>query len=105
MITRSQTVPQIKPVPVRETGLEPMVWVIIHNDDVTPMDFVVHILRSIFLIDGPAAVHIMFTAHYNGSAYIQCLPKSEAQNRINRAHFAAGMAGFPLHFSMEEECT
>jgi ATP-dependent Clp protease adaptor protein ClpS len=103
MKLQAQTVPQIKPLPVRETELEPMYWVIIHNDDVTPMDFVVHILHNIFQIDGLAAVHIMFTAHYNGEAYVQCLPKAEAQNRVNRAHFAAGIEGYPLHFSLEPE--
>ncbi len=102
-IPQTQTVPQIKPVPVRETELEPMYWVIIHNDDVTPMDFVIHILESIFQIDGPSALHIMFTAHYNGSAYVQLLPKKEAQNRIGRAHFAARIKGYPLHFSIERE--
>ncbi len=101
MKLQAQTVPQIKPLPVRETEL--MYWVIIHNDDVTPMDFVVHILHNIFQIDGLAAVHIMFTAHYNGEAYVQCLPKAEAQNRVNRAHFAAGIEGYPLHFSLEPE--
>ncbi len=102
-MTKSQTVPEIKPLPVRETELEPMYWVIVHNDDVTPMDFVVHILESIFRVDRPSAIHIMFTAHYNGSAYVQCLPKDEAQNRVNRAHFAAGIEGYPLHFSIEKE--
>ena len=102
-LPRAQTIPQIKPIPLQETQLEPLYWVIIHNDDVTPMDFVVHILRSIFQIDGPAAVHIMLTAHYHGSAYVQRLPKSEAQNRIGRAHFAAGIEGYPLHFSIEPE--
>ena len=102
-LSKAQTVPQIKPLPVRETELEPMYWVIIHNDDVTPMDFVIYILESIFKIDGPAALHIMFTAHYNGSAYVQCLPKNEAQKRIGKAHFAAGIKGYPLHFSMEPE--
>lgn len=100
---RAQSVPQIKPIPVSDTELEPLYWVIIHNDDVTPMDFVIHILKSIFEIDGPAAVHIMFTAHYKGEAYVQCLPKTEAQRRINRAHFAAGIEGYPLHFSLEQE--
>jgi ATP-dependent Clp protease adaptor protein ClpS len=103
MVLRARSVPEIKPVPVRETELEPMYWVVIHNDDVTPMDFVVHILKSIFQIEGISAVQIMFTAHYNGSAYVQLLPKGEAQNRINRAHFAAGIEGYPLHFSMEPE--
>lgn len=103
IISQARSVPQIKPLPVRETELEPMYWVIIHNDDVTPMDFVVNTLRSIFNVEGPSAVHIMFSAHYNGSANVQCLPKTEAQNRINRAHFAAVIKGFPLHFSMEPE--
>ncbi len=102
-LSQAQTVPQIKPVPVKETGLEPMFWVILHNDDVTPMDFVIHILVSIFRIDGPAAIQFMYTAHFNGSAYIQCLPKAEAQKRIGQAHFAAGIKGYPLHFSLEPE--
>jgi ATP-dependent Clp protease adaptor protein ClpS len=103
LIPQAQAVPQIKPVPVEKTELEPMYWVIIHNDDVTPMDFVVKILKSIFIIVGVSAVQIMFTAHHQGTAYVQCLPKAEAQNRINRAHFAAAIEGFPLHFSMEPE--
>ena len=101
--TYEQTVPQIKPLPVKETELEPMYWVIIHNDDVTPMDFVIHILERIFQINGPTALNIMLTAHYNGSAYVQCLPKGEAQYRIGQAHFAARIKGYPLSFSIEPE--
>jgi ATP-dependent Clp protease adaptor protein ClpS len=100
---QNQSVPQIKPVPVIETELEPMYWVVIHNDDVTPMDFVINILRSIFQVVGISAVQIMYTAHYHGSAYVQCLPRAEGQNRINRAHFAAAIEGYPLHFTLEPE--
>lgn len=99
----AQTIPQVRPVPVPETELEPLYRVIIHNDDVTPMDFVVHILERIFFVSGPAAVEIMYTAHFSGAAYVQTLPKSEAQGRIGRAHFAAGLEGYPLHFTMEPE--
>ena len=80
-----------------------MYRVIIHNDDVTPMDFVVLILERIFFVSGQAAVDIMYTAHYTGAAYVQSLPKSEAQNRIGRAHFAAGLEGYPLRFTLEPE--
>jgi ATP-dependent Clp protease adaptor protein ClpS len=97
------TVPQILPTPDAETELEPMVRVIIHNDDVTPMDFVIHVLERIFFIGRPDAVEIMLTAHFNGAAYVQSLPKNEAQNRVGRAHFAAGLEGYPLHFSIEPE--
>ena len=86
-----------------ETAYEPMYRVIIHNDDVTPMDFVVHVLHSIFMLPPPDAVDVMFSAHYRGEAVVQILPKSEAENRINKAHFAAGLEGYPLHFSMEPE--
>jgi ATP-dependent Clp protease adaptor protein ClpS len=95
--------PQIQPVPVEETELEPMYRVIIHNDDITPMDFVVHILERIFFVAGQAAVVIMYTAHFNGSAYVQSLAKSEARSRIGRAHFAASLEGYPLRFTMEPE--
>jgi ATP-dependent Clp protease adaptor protein ClpS len=104
MMSQSEhTTPQIQPVPVSETELEPMYRVIIHNDDITPMDFVVLILERIFFVSGQAAVDIMYTAHFTGAAYVQSLPKSEAQNRIGRAHFAAGLEGYPLRFTLEPE--
>jgi len=87
----------------QETAYEPMFRVIIHNDDVTPMDFVVHVLRNIFMLLAPDALKVMYTAHYRGEAVVQILPKSEAEKRINKAHFAAGLEGYPLHFSIEPE--
>jgi ATP-dependent Clp protease adaptor protein ClpS len=103
MTLPEQTVPQFLPDKDAETELEPMYRVIIHNDDVTPMDFVIHVLERIFFVGRPEAVEIMLAAHFNGAAYVQSLPKNEAQNRIGRAHFAAGLEGYPLHFSMEPE--
>src|SRR5512133_2554965 len=98
-----QVVPEIEIIEEAETELEPLYRVIIHNDDVTPMDFVVHVLTSIFFLAAPDALEVMLTAHYQGAAYVQTLPKAEAQKRINKAHFAAGLEGYPLHFSMEPE--
>lgn len=85
------------------TEEEPLYRVLIHNDDVTPMDFVVMILEKIFFVTRPDALNIMLTAHYTGMAYVQTLPKSEAQKRIGKAQFAAGLEGYPLKFSMEPE--
>jgi ATP-dependent Clp protease adaptor protein ClpS len=67
------------------------------------MDFVVQTLTSIFYLSNDKAIDIMMTAHITGTAYVQTLPKSEAEKRINKAHFAAGLEGYPLHFSMEPE--
>lgn len=102
---KTQTPPEIEITEdqQQETAYEPMFRVIIHNDDATPMDFVVHVLRGIFMILLPDAVEIMYIAHYRGEAVVQILPKSEAEKRINKAHFAAGLEGYPLHFSMEPE--
>ena len=100
-----QVAPEIEIIEEQEeeTELEPLYRVIIHNDDVTPMDFVVQILKTIFYLSNPKAAEIMLTAHFYGTAYVQTLPKSEAERRINKAHFAAGLEGYPLHFSIEPE--
>jgi ATP-dependent Clp protease adaptor protein ClpS len=100
-----QIAPQIEIIEEQEeeTELEPLYRVIIHNDDVTPMDFVVHVLKTFFYLSNPKAAEIMLTAHVYGTAYVQTLPKTEAENRINKAHFAAGLEGYPLHFSIEPE--
>jgi ATP-dependent Clp protease adaptor protein ClpS len=102
---KTQTVPEIKigEDQEQETAYEPLYRVIIHNDDVTPMDFVVHVLNNIFMLLPPDAVKVMYTAHYRGQAVVQILPRSEAEKRINKAHFAAGLESYPLHFSIEAE--
>ena len=101
MTPRGQVLPKSIPQPLPETL--PMYRVIIHNDDVTPMDFVVTILERIFFISGPDSVEIMYIAHFSGAAYVQSLPESEARSRIGRAHFAAALEGYPLHFTLEPE--
>ena len=82
---------------------EPPYRVIIHNDKVTPMNFVIYILQFIFLLAGPRAAQVMFTAHIQGSAYVDSLPKIEAQRRIHRAHVEARLAGYPLLFTLERD--
>jgi ATP-dependent Clp protease adaptor protein ClpS len=98
-----QVTPEIEIIEETSTELEPLYRVIIHNDDITPMDFVVNVLTSIFFLARPDALDVMLTAHYDGAAYVQTLPKTEAEKRINKAHFAAGLEGYPLHFSIEPE--
>ena len=98
-----QITPEIEIIEETKTELEPLYRVIIHNDDVTPMDFVIHILMTIFLLSHINAGQIMLTAHIHGTAYVQSLPKPEARKRINTAHFAAALKNYPLHFSMEPE--
>ncbi len=95
--------PDIGEAVEEEVTHAPLYRVLIHNDDVTPMDFVLHILRTVFLLSPVQAVQVMYTAHYHGIAYVQTLPKSEAQKRVGMAHFSARLRRFPLSFTLEAE--
>ncbi len=87
----------------QEPAEEPPYRVLIHNDDVTPYDFVVAILIRVFELTPVIAEHITYLAHNNGLALVVVLPKSEAERRVGKAHFAARLEGFPLTFTMEPE--
>jgi ATP-dependent Clp protease adaptor protein ClpS len=100
---RLTILPEIQIIEKTETELEPLYRVTIHNDPVTPMDFVVQVLKDCFYLANDKAADIMFSAHIYGSAYVQTLAKSEAEKRIHKAHFEASNAGYPLRFSMEPE--
>jgi len=84
-----------------EDDQEDLAKVIIHNDDITPMDFVVIILQRIFQLSPLEAEHVMVTAHFNGLALVATLPLSEAKKRVGKAHFAAQLEGYPLMFTIE----
>ncbi|MCB0101661.1 MAG: ATP-dependent Clp protease adaptor ClpS [Anaerolineales bacterium] len=103
MKNKLQAVPEIQIIEELEANLEPMHSVIIHNDDITPMDFVVEVLKQLFFLGNDRAAEIMLAAHVKGLAYVQSLPKPEAEKRVSRAHQAATEAGYPLHFSIEPE--
>ena len=97
------TLPEIQIIEETDTELEPLFQVIIHNDDVTPMDFVISILKTCFYLSNPQSADIMLTAHIYGSAYVQTLAKTEAEKRIQKAHAESNNAGYPLRLSMEPE--
>ena len=103
MITNVVIRPDIWEETDRIEELEPLYKIFIHNDDVTPYDFVVSILQRIFELEPPAAELVTFTAHSAGIAYVATLPKTEAQRRVGKAHFAASLEGFPLTFTIEPE--
>jgi ATP-dependent Clp protease adaptor protein ClpS len=86
-----------------EEELERLYRVIIHNDDVTPYDFVIIVLVRFFQLDAPAAELITWTAHTSGVALVIILPLTEARRRVGRAHFAAAVEGYPLSFTIEPE--
>ena len=86
-----------------EETLEPNCRVIIHNDDVTPFEFVIMILQRVFKLDLVEAERITFVAHTSGLANVATLPCPEAYKRVGKAHFAAALDGYPLMFTVEPE--
>lgn len=89
--------------PESETELDPPYRVLIHNDDVTPMDYVVVVLRGIFQLTSRQAQAVMLEAHFGGLAYVMTLGREEAKYRVGKAHGMARAAGYPLTFSIEPE--
>ena len=77
--------------------------VIIQNDDVTPMDFVVVVLMTIFELSIDQAYDVMLEAHQNGRALVKVLPLQEAKDRVYTAQSLARDAGYPLSFYLEPD--
>ena len=88
-------------VVANDEQLERPFRVIIENDDVTPMDFVVLVLMVIFELTKPQAVQVMITAHQEGRALVTTLPYEEARQRVYTAQSSAREAGYPLSFYLE----
>ena len=77
--------------------------VLIHNDDVTPFDYVMRILMRIFLLSEEMAEHVAETAHSEGTAVVVIRPRAEAERLVKVAWTRARLDGYPLTFSIEPE--
>ena len=95
--------PAVETVPDAKTRLMPMWRVLIHNDDVTPMDFVVRILVEIFQLTGFRAIRVMWEAHRTGVAHVVTEPLERAEFHVDQARSLSRPRGWPLTFSLEPE--
>jgi ATP-dependent Clp protease adaptor protein ClpS len=86
-----------------QTKLAPLYRVLIHNDDVTPMDFVVHVLQTIFSLALDRAMGVMWEAHHTGVAHVVTEPLENAEFHVDRARSLSRGRGWPLSFSIEPE--
>jgi len=80
-----------------------MYRVILLNDDFTTMDFVVHILETIFQKSPAEAMQIMLQVHKAGRGVAGIFSKQIAEAKIDSVHAQAQREGFPLKCVMEEE--
>lgn len=77
--------------------------VILVNDDYTPRDFVVSVLRSVFSLNDGQAYRVMMTAHTRGTCVVAVFAKDVAETKASQGTDAGRRAGFPLMFSTEPE--
>jgi ATP-dependent Clp protease adaptor protein ClpS len=83
---------------------EPKRWkVIIVNDDVTPMEFVIGVLVETFRHTETAAQDIMMQVHQTGSGVAGIYSFEIAEAKAVEATNTARTNNFPLQLKLEEE--
>jgi ATP-dependent Clp protease adaptor protein ClpS len=80
------------PLPVdapvrRETVERDRVWlVLVWNDPITLMSYVVLVLRRLFGYDQPTATRLMLQVHHEGRAVVATQPREQAEISVARLH-------------------
>jgi ATP-dependent Clp protease adaptor protein ClpS len=77
--------------------------VILVNDDFTPRDFVVTVLKGEFRLTDDQAYRVMITAHRRGVCVVAVFTRDVAETKATRATDAAKAKGYPLMFTTEPE--
>lgn len=75
------------------------------NDDYTPMEFVVHILRSLFHMGEEQATQVMLTVHTQGEAVCGVYTKDVAETKAEQVNQYAEQNQHPLrcHIAMLDD--
>ena len=83
---------------------EPSLYkVYLHNDDYTPMDFVVGILESVFNFDNVKANKIMLDVHHKGLGLCGAFPYDIAEIKVAIVTDSAREHEYPLKCTMEKD--
>ncbi|RDI48748.1 ATP-dependent Clp protease adaptor ClpS [Aquicella lusitana] len=84
-----------------ETTEPALYQVVVHNDDFTPMEFVVNLLEKLFYMDRRRAIEIMLEAHTKGMAAFGRYTKDVAETKVSEVLEHARMHEHPFICSME----
>lgn len=95
----------VKPRSKTKTKTErPKLWkVILLNDDFTPREFVVQVLKAVFRMNESEAYRVMMTAHQKGACVIAVYTRDVADTKAKEATELGKANGFPLYFTTEPE--
>jgi len=88
--------------PETKTRKPPLFKVILLNDDYTPMEFVVEILKAVFHKPHAEATRIMLHVHQNGMGVAGVYPFEIAETKVRTVEELAKQAQYPLKCVMEK---
>jgi len=77
--------------------------VLLLNDDYTPREFVVAVLRAVFRTSEDEAYNIMMTAHQKGLCVVAVYTREVAETKATEATDLARNEDYPLTFTTEPE--
>jgi ATP-dependent Clp protease adaptor protein ClpS len=101
MSQQTTVTPRIRTKPKTE---RPKLWkVILLNDDFTPREFVVTVLKLVFRMGEEKAYAVMLTAHRGGACVIAVYAKDIADTKAKEATDLGKSKGYPLYFTTEPE--
>jgi ATP-dependent Clp protease adaptor protein ClpS len=86
-----------------KTQRPPLYKVILLNDDYTPREFVVQVLKAVFRMNEEQAHSVMMTAHQKGSCVIAVYTRDVAETKAKEATELGKSKGYPLFFTTEPE--
>ena len=95
------TIPTTKTVPKVERPR--LHKVILLNDDYTPREFVVIVLKGEFAMSEEQAHRVMITAHKRGVCVVAVYTRDVAETKATRGTEAGRRHGYPLMFTTEPE--
>ena len=95
------TKPRTKAKP--KTQRPKMHKVILINDDFTPREFVVMVLKAVFKMSEEQAYRVMIMAHTRGAGVVAVYTKDVAESKATEATDLGKRAGHPLMFTTEPE--
>ena len=89
---------------IKQTVKEPSLYnVIMLNDDTTPMEWVIGILKEVFRHSSADAEYLTMTIHNEDSAVVGTYKYEIAEQKSVEAVNASRNQGFPLQLKIEEE--
>lgn len=81
---------------------EPTLYqVCLHNDDFTPMEFVVEVLETFFNMDTGTATNVMYQVHTTGKALCGLFSRDVAETKVDQVMEYARRHEHPLLCSVE----